>query len=45
MSFIFMSKRSRIAPNIWKFACVAKVDGTKVAEADVSAMLIGEEQK
>ena len=31
--------------NIWKFACVATVEGTKVAEAEVSAMLIGEEQK
>nr|WP_321456922.1 3-hydroxyacyl-ACP dehydratase FabZ [uncultured Cohaesibacter sp.] len=31
--------------NIWKFACVAKVDGAKVAEAEVSAMLIGNEQK
>ncbi|WP_320142099.1 3-hydroxyacyl-ACP dehydratase FabZ [uncultured Cohaesibacter sp.] len=31
--------------NIWKFACVAKVDDAKVAEAEVSAMLIGEEQK
>lgn len=30
--------------NIWKFACEAKVDGTKVAEAEVSAMLIGEDQ-
>ncbi|WP_319512985.1 3-hydroxyacyl-ACP dehydratase FabZ [uncultured Cohaesibacter sp.] len=31
--------------NIWKFACIAKVDDAKVAEAEVSAMLIGEEQK
>lgn len=31
--------------NIWKFACVAKVDDAKVAEAEVSAMLIGEEQR
>ncbi|MCT4656054.1 MAG: 3-hydroxyacyl-ACP dehydratase FabZ [Cohaesibacter sp.] len=30
--------------NIWKFACEAKVDGAKVAEAEVSAMLIGEDQ-
>ncbi|MDJ0929678.1 3-hydroxyacyl-ACP dehydratase FabZ [Breoghania sp.] len=28
--------------NIWKFACVAKVDGGKVAEAEVSAMLVNE---
>jgi 3-hydroxyacyl-[acyl-carrier-protein] dehydratase len=26
--------------NIWKFDCVAKVDGVKVAEASVSAMLV-----
>ena len=26
--------------NIWKFDCVAKVDGAKVAEANISAMLI-----
>ncbi|WP_185982507.1 3-hydroxyacyl-ACP dehydratase FabZ [Aureimonas mangrovi] len=26
--------------NIWKFDCVAKVDGGKVAEATVSAMLV-----
>ena len=26
--------------NIWKFAAVAKVDGGKVAEAEVSAMLV-----
>lgn len=25
--------------NIWKFACEAKVDGAKVAEADISAMM------
>jgi 3-hydroxyacyl-[acyl-carrier-protein] dehydratase len=31
--------------NIWKFACEAKVEGVKVAEAEVSAMLIGNEQK
>ncbi|MCQ8782574.1 3-hydroxyacyl-ACP dehydratase FabZ [Mangrovibrevibacter kandeliae] len=29
--------------NIWKFACEAKVDGTKVAEATVSAMLVPRE--
>jgi 3-hydroxyacyl-[acyl-carrier-protein] dehydratase len=26
--------------NIWKFAAVARVDGTKVAEAEVSAMMV-----
>ncbi|BDA84705.1 3-hydroxyacyl-[acyl-carrier-protein] dehydratase FabZ [Aureimonas sp. SA4125] len=26
--------------NIWKFDCIAKVDGVKVAEASVSAMLV-----
>lgn len=26
--------------NIWKFDCIAKVDGAKVAEARVSAMLV-----
>ncbi|PLW77501.1 3-hydroxyacyl-ACP dehydratase FabZ [Cohaesibacter celericrescens] len=30
--------------NIWKFACEAKVDGVKVAEAEVSAMLMGDDQ-
>lgn len=30
--------------NIWKFDCVAKVDGVKVAEATVSAMLVPKEQ-
>lgn len=25
--------------NIWRFACVAQVDGTKVAEAEISAMM------
>jgi 3-hydroxyacyl-[acyl-carrier-protein] dehydratase len=29
--------------NIWKFDCVAKVDGVKVAEATVSAMLVPRE--
>jgi len=26
--------------NIWKFAAVARVDGAKVAEAEVSAMMV-----
>lgn len=26
--------------NIWKFSSVAKVDGTKVAEAEISAMIV-----
>ncbi|RFC62414.1 3-hydroxyacyl-[acyl-carrier-protein] dehydratase FabZ [Fulvimarina endophytica] len=30
--------------NIWKFDCVAKVDGGKVAEATVSAMLVPPEE-
>ena len=38
-------KKVRNRSNIWKFACEAKVDGTKVAEAEVSAMLIGDEEK
>lgn len=29
--------------NIWKFHCDAIVDGTKVAEADIGAMLVAEE--
>ena len=29
--------------NIWKFHCDAKVDGTKVAEADIGAMLVPDE--
>ena len=29
--------------NIWKFDCIAKVDGVKVAEASVSAMLVPRE--
>ena len=38
-------KKVRNRSNIWKFACEAKVDGVKVAEAEVSAMLIGDEGK
>ena len=30
--------------NIWKFDCIAKVDGVKVAEATVSAMLVPRDQ-
>ncbi len=30
--------------NIWKFDCVAKVDGVKVAEASISAMLIAKDE-
>ncbi len=30
--------------NIWKFDCVAKVDGSKVAEASVSAMLVPKDE-
>ncbi|MFW0777395.1 MAG: 3-hydroxyacyl-ACP dehydratase FabZ [Rickettsiales bacterium] len=26
--------------NVWKFACVATVEGTKVAEASISAMIV-----
>ena len=29
--------------NIWKFACEAKVDGAKVAEATISAMMSGKD--
>ena len=38
-------KKIRNRSNIWKFACEAKVDDVKVAEAEVSAMLIGDEDK
>lgn len=30
---------------IWRFACEAKVDGVKVAEAEISAMMAPEESK
>jgi 3-hydroxyacyl-[acyl-carrier-protein] dehydratase len=33
-------KKIRRRSNIWKFAAVARVEGTKVAEAEVSAMLV-----
>jgi 3-hydroxyacyl-[acyl-carrier-protein] dehydratase len=36
----FHVKKIRQRSNIWKFDAVAKVDGQKVAEAEVSAMLI-----
>jgi 3-hydroxyacyl-[acyl-carrier-protein] dehydratase len=29
--------------NIWKFSAVAKVDGAKVAEAEISAMIVQQE--
>lgn len=35
--------QSKKRGNIWKFDCVAKVEGTKVAEATVSAMLVANE--
>lgn len=35
-------QKVRSRGNIWKFGCEAKVDDVKVAEAEVSAMLIGE---
>jgi len=36
----FHVKKIKQRSNIWKFDAVAKVDGTKVAEAEVSAMLV-----
>jgi 3-hydroxyacyl-[acyl-carrier-protein] dehydratase len=33
-------KKIRRRSNIWKFAAIARVDGVKVAEAEVSAMLV-----
>lgn len=36
---IHVAKR-RQRSNVWKFHCQAKVDGTLVAEADISAMMI-----
>ncbi len=33
-------KKIQSRGSVWKFSCVAKVDGKKVCEADVSAMLI-----
>lgn len=38
----FHVKKVRNRGNIWKFGCVAMVDGAKVAEAEVSAMLVDE---
>ncbi|MEI2386091.1 3-hydroxyacyl-ACP dehydratase FabZ [Breoghania sp. JC706] len=38
----FHVKKIKSRGNIWKFACVAKVDGGKVAEAEVAAMLVDE---
>jgi 3-hydroxyacyl-[acyl-carrier-protein] dehydratase len=36
-------KKFKHRGNIWKFHCDAIVDGTKVAEADIGAMLVPEE--
>ncbi len=36
----FHVKKIKQRSNIWKFDAVAKVDGNKVAEAEVSAMLV-----
>ena len=33
--------KERQRGNVWKFACVARVDGTVVAEAVVTAMIVG----
>ncbi|WP_321341089.1 3-hydroxyacyl-ACP dehydratase FabZ [Breoghania sp.] len=35
-------EKIRSRGSIWKFACVCKVDGAKVAEAEVSAMMVSE---
>lgn len=35
-------EKARNRGNIWRFACEAKVDGNKVAEAEISAMVIAE---
>ncbi|WP_321336462.1 3-hydroxyacyl-ACP dehydratase FabZ [Breoghania sp.] len=35
-------EKIRSRGSIWKFACVCKVDGAKVAEAEVSAMMVNE---
>jgi len=36
----FHVKKIKKRSNIWKFEAVAKVDGAKVAEAEISAMLV-----
>ncbi|MFN4125569.1 3-hydroxyacyl-ACP dehydratase FabZ [Pannonibacter indicus] len=36
----FHVKKIRNRSNIWKFEAIAKVDGAKVAEAEISAMLV-----
>ncbi|WP_150524870.1 3-hydroxyacyl-ACP dehydratase FabZ [Roseibium sediminis] len=36
----FYVKKIKQRSNIWKFEAVAKVDGAKVAEAEISAMLV-----
>ncbi|MBO1080253.1 3-hydroxyacyl-ACP dehydratase FabZ [Roseomonas haemaphysalidis] len=33
--------KERQRGNVWKFACVARVDGATVAEATVTAMIVG----
>lgn len=33
--------KERQRGNVWKFACVARVDGVTVAEATVTAMIVG----
>ena len=38
-------KKIRNRATIWKFSCEAQVDGVKVCEAEVSAMLVGNEEK
>ncbi len=37
-------KKVKNRGSIWRFACLAMVDGTKVAEADISAMLMPVDQ-
>jgi 3-hydroxyacyl-[acyl-carrier-protein] dehydratase len=37
-------KKVKNRGSIWRFACAALVDGTKVAEADISAMLMPVDQ-
>lgn len=35
--------KTRQRANIWKFSAIATVDGTKVAETDISAMIVDQE--
>lgn len=37
--------KNRARGNVWRFGCLAKVDGTVVAEATVTAMLMDKEAK